>query len=138
MRRAVLVLAVIAFMATPLLPASAARQRDPLPTVEILKVTGPQPGPEGESEFIFHIDAHDPNGVITEVIVEFGDNSIVFAHTYCVIFGPGEVAHMQIGHAYEAPGTYTVQAWAISVSNCSGRGHYQESKPDVEQVTISF
>lgn len=137
MRRA-LVLVVIALMVTPVLPASAERRRDPRPTVEIVGVTGPQEGPEGEAEHIFQIDAHDPNGVITEVIVEFGDNSIVFAHTYCVIFGPGEVAHMQIGHAYEAPGTYTVQAWAISVSNCSGRGHYQESKPDVEQVTITF
>lgn len=81
MRRA-LGLVVIALMAMPVQPASAERRRDPRPTVEIVSVTGPQEGPEGESEYIFHIDAHDPNGVITEVIVEFGDNSTVFAHTY--------------------------------------------------------
>lgn len=120
-------------------PGAARGPRSPRPTVEILGVElGSEPGPEGEVEHIFSIDAHDPDGIITEVIVEFGDNSVVFAHTYCVIFGPGEVAHMKIGNHYETSGTYTVKAWAISVPECSeyGFNHSQESKPDVERFRI--
>lgn len=123
--------------------ASAARKPrkapNPLPTVEILGVEpGTEPGPEGELEQIFSIDAYDPNGIITEVIVEFGDGSVSFAHTYCVIFGPGEVAHMKIGHSYQASGTYTVRAWATSVPECSEFGfeNPQESAPDVARFTI--
>jgi hypothetical protein len=144
MRKLLAASMVLAFLIAIVPSASAApppgRGPNPRPSVEILGVQpGTEPGPEGELEHVFSIDAYDPNGIITEVIVQFGDNSIAFAHTYCVIFGPGEVAHMQIGHAYQESGTYTVRAWAISVPECSEFGfeHSQESRPDVERFAIT-
>jgi hypothetical protein len=143
--RKILAASFVASLLFALVPGAAAappagKGRDPKPWVKILGVTrATEPGPEGELEHVFDIDAYDPNGIITEVIVKFGDNSISFAHTYCVIFGPGEVAHMKIGHAYRQSGKYTVQAWALSVPECSEYGfeHSQESPPDVRRFGIT-
>ena len=144
MRKLLVVGLVVATLFSMVPSASAApppgRGPGPRPTVEILGVRpGTEPGPEGEMEHIFSIEAHDPDGIITEVVVQFGDNSIAFAHTFCVIFGPGEVAHMEIGHAYQESGTYTVRAWAESVPECSEFGfqHAQGSRPDVGRFAIT-
>ena len=142
--RKLLASSIVAATLVGLVPAASAapppgRGPNARPTVEILGVElGTEPGPEGEVEHIFSIDAHDPDGVITEVVVEFGDNSVAFAHTFCVIFGPGEVAHMRIGHSYLESGTYLVRAWTTSVPECSEFGfeHSQESRPDVERFAI--
>lgn len=114
-------------------PASAGEPR--IPRVEILGLDGTATGPEGELEHIIAIDARDPDGYITEVQVEFSDGGIVFAHTYCVLFGKGETAHMRIGHSFPGPGTYEVHARALSVRECGARG-YQRSRWDIAEVTI--
>ncbi len=134
MKQSLVAVLAAAMLVTSASPASAAPQR---PTVEILGVTVEQNW-EGQWEHVFDIDAHDPDGVITEVTVQFGDRSVAFAHTYCVIFGPGEVAHMRIGHVYSASGNYIVRAWATSVPECSEWGfeHHQTSAPDVERFLI--
>jgi hypothetical protein len=132
MKRLVVLAASLTLVGVLAPPASAAR--NPKPTVEILGVSY-------DTEFqehTFAIDAHDPDGVITEVTVQFGDRSIAFASTFCVIFGPGEVAHMRIGHAYESSGNYVVRAWATSVPECTewGYEHHQTSHPDVARFHI--
>jgi hypothetical protein len=114
-------------------PTSASESRRP--SVEILGLDGTATGPEGEVEHIIAIDARDLDGIITEVQVEFSNGTIVFAHTYCVLFGKGETAHMRIGNSFPGPGTYEVHARALSVRECGARGS-QHSRWDVEQVTI--
>ena len=106
-----------------------------IPVVDILGLDGTSIGPEGELEHVIAIDAVDVDGVITEVQVEISDGTIIFAHTYCVIFGKGETAHMRIGHSFPGPGTYEVHARALSVRECGARG-YQRSRWDVAEVTI--
>lgn len=127
-------LATLAFVALAAPPASAAR--NPKPTVEILGVSYD----ETWNEHVFDIEAYDPDGIITEVTVQFGDRSIAFAHTYCVIFGPGEVARMRIGHQYQQSGRYVVRAWATSVPECSEQGFedHQTSRPDVGRFAIEL
>ena len=135
MRRMIsLVLATAAVVALTAAPAAAAR--NPKPSVQILGVSYDPTW----NEHVFDIEAYDPNGIITEVTVQFGDRSIAFAHTYCVIFGPGEVAQMRIGHQYAASGNYIVRAWATSVPECSEWGfeHHQQSRPDVGRFHIEL
>jgi hypothetical protein len=105
------------------IPANAGEPR--VPTVKILGIIGSQTGPEGEVEHTLALDARDPDGYITEVQLEFSDGVIVFAHTYCILFGKGETAHMEIGHVFPGPGTYEVHARALSVRECGARGSQQ-------------
>ena len=134
MRKALLLAAAsICLLLATAVPVAAGEPR--IPRVDILGLDGTATGPEGELEHIIAIDARDPDGYITEVQVEFSDGGIVFAHTYCVLFGKGETAHMRIGHSFPGPGTYEVHARALSVRECGARG-YQRSRWDVAEVTI--
>lgn len=134
--RKVLIASVAAALVMAL-PQPARADLHARPTVEIIGVTLEQNW-EGQWEHVYEIEAHDRDGVITEVVVQFGDRSVAFAHTYCVIFGEGEVAHMRIGHVYQESGTYIVRAMATSVPECSEYGfeHHQDSPPDVERFDI--
>ena len=79
----------------------------------------------------FIIDAVDPRGAITEVIVDWGDNSISFAHTFCLQGEErGTPAHLILDHYYEQPGEYTVTVYAVSKPRCfSPSGTARESEP---------
>jgi hypothetical protein len=137
MRRCMIVgLLTISTLAVFAGPADAHHAR---PTLHISGISGPQSGFEGEVEHVLSIDAIDPDGVIVEVVVDFGDRGRTWASTFCAIFGPGENAHMEIPHAYAQPGSYTVRAFATSVSECGNPDAIvQESPVDAERVTISF
>lgn len=132
-RRIVFISMAVLTLLSLAVPASASEAR--IPSVQILGVVGTGEGPEGEVEHIVAIDARDPDGIITEVQVEFVGGSIVFAHTYCFLFGKGETAHMRIGNAFPGPGTYEVHARAFSVRECGARGS-QRSRVAIGEVTI--
>ncbi len=59
--------------------------------------------------------AHDPDGVIWDVAVWWGDRSFSLATTYCVEgTNPGEPVRVLLGHEYQKRGTYGVRVQVTS------------------------
>ena len=97
-------------------------------------------GPEGEQEYELVLEAFDPDGVIWEVQVYWGDQSITFAHTYCVQgTEPGTRAPMRIPHTYPEPGTYRARVQVTSYSTCpwlGGEPAEQHSRWYTKRLTL--
>lgn len=133
MKRIVLLLAVLL-----LVPAGAveARVKNPLPKVEISSIAKVHPDRERSTEYLITIDAMDPNGVMSELAVDFGDGVMVWMLLACdpETTQPGDTVTQEIAWTY-APGTYTVRAWGFSTSECFS-GTFQESRIDVAQLIV--
>lgn len=70
---------------------------------------------------MLRVIAHDPDGVIWDVAVWWGDRSFAVASTFCVEGkSPGEPVRVLLGHEYPGPGTYTVRVQVTSYSTCEG------------------
>ena len=70
-------------------------------------------------ESILRVIAHDPDGVISDVAVWWGDHSFSLATTYCVEGqNTGEPVRVLMGHEYTKPGTYTVRVQVTSYPSC--------------------
>jgi len=79
----------------------------------------PRVGPES----ILRVIAHDPDGVIWDVAVWWGDQSFSLATTYCVEGqNTGEPVRVLMGHEYRRPGTYTVRVQVTSYPSCDAAG----------------
>lgn len=138
-RRATLLVALVVGTTLMAGPALAAKP-SPRPTIEIHGLTGPHVGPEGEREWWLQLTAHDPDGVIWEVEVRWGDRSVSWATTFCVQGStPGTPAPMTIPHSYAAPGRYVVRVHAQSYSQCpfEGPATEQVSRPYAARVTAA-
>ena len=96
-------------------------------------------GPEGEPEWILSVDALDPDGVIWELAVRWGDGTMSWASTFCVQGGdPGTPAHLEIPTTYQASGHYRIQVEATSVPGCFvGPGGEQTSRPVTKMFTVT-
>ena len=123
MRRIVLVIASIA--STGLLARGAVGHPptvgEPVATTrppEILLArwdAKPRAGVESQLRVI----AHDPDGVVWDVAIWWGDQSFAQASTYCVEGkSPGEPVRVLVGHEYAEPGAYTIRVQVASVSAC--------------------
>ena len=121
--------------------ASAATAANPKPTAAITRFYGPVGAP-GSEEWRVVVDAGDPNGVIWEVDVLWGDGAISYATTECVQgHTPGAPAHLVIPHNYTHSGVYRLQAVAISYQRCpldGPPGREQHSTPAERTVTVKF
>jgi hypothetical protein len=101
-------------------PAQAGGRPDG-PQLTINGFSGPTPAddPEQQWQWTLAVTAQDPDGVVVEVEVRWGDGAIAYAHTYCVFTGdPGTPVDMRIPHSYAAPGAYTVRARAVTLPTC--------------------
>jgi hypothetical protein len=131
-RWAAALLTVVSATSLASAPAHAARL-SPGPTVEIHGLTGPHVGPEGEREWWLRLTAHDPDGIIWEIEVTWGDRSVSWATTFCVQGStPGMPAPMTIPHSYPAPGRYVARVHAQSYDQCPFEG------PASDQVSRTY
>ena len=130
MRRAVLILTVALF-ALQGLPADAAR--NPRPRVAIASVEPIQPGPEGTTEYRIRLEAADPDGIISELFLDFGDGVVLSMLLICT--EPGETIVQEVTWSY-APGKYKLRAWGFSTSGCF-EGTVQESRRDSEKIKVA-
>lgn len=72
--------------------------------------------------------AHDPNSWISEIQVRWEDpeqaGGAIFAHTYCLqdpeFKDPGTPAKLKLDLEFDHPGSYRVEARAISSNRCEG------------------
>lgn len=79
-----------------------------------------------DPEWWLTVDTWDPDGVVWEVQVDFGDRSATVASTWCAQGDrPGAHAVLRIPHRYARPGTYEVRARVSSFPRCPTRGRRQ-------------
>jgi hypothetical protein len=120
-RRNVVVLAAATAALVGLSVPAHAAGRPQSPQLTINGFSGPTPGydPEAPWDWTLDVTAQDPDGVVVEVEVRWGDGSVSWAHTYCFLApDPGVPHDMLIPHSYAAPGTYTVRARAVTLPTC--------------------
>ena len=88
--------------------------------------------------------AHDPDSWISEVQVQWqdaqGNGGVVFAHTGCVqdpdYSDPGTPAKLRIPVNFENPGTYHLEARAISSFKCRGGEDSRTSRTIERDVVV--
>lgn len=140
LRSALLVPTAVALLVSLTTPAHAANPR-PRPQVTIGQLTDPSEGFDGEQEWWLSVDAIDPDGVIWEVTVQWGDGLVAWATTGCVQGAdPGTPAHLIIPHSYAKPGRYRVTVEASSLQACpfyGPGGVEQSSRPVTKLMTVS-
>ena len=131
---AICLTAMSALLVSVSTPAQAARP-GPRPQITIGSLTGPHDGADSGPEWTLSVDAVDPDGVIWEVAVRFGDGGITWATTFCLQGGvPGTPAHLEIPHTYAESGRYRVQVEATSVPACFGEGGAGQSSRPVTKI----
>ena len=135
MRRLVACTTAILLLAAWASPAAA--QPSPRPTATLVG-TGVIPTELGEEASI-EVTARDPDGIITEIEIHWGDGSISFAHSYPCLIHPtpeaGDEHRFLVSNPYENPGTYTVRYIVHSTPDCSGNGPDQHSRPYTVRLT---
>ena len=126
----------VALAATGLLlslgaPAQAAG-RPGAPQLAVHGLSGPTPSddPEQAWQWTLEVTAQDPDGVVVEVEVRWGDGAVAYAHTYCMFApDPGTPVDMVIPHSYAKPGSYTVRARAVTLPTCWAEWDEHETTP---------
>lgn len=131
MKRAFLVLAVV-LLALQAAPAHAG-ERNVRPRIEIAGVELVQPGPDGTTEYRISLEAVDPDGIISEVALDFGDGVVVWLLLICT--ERGETVVQDVTWSY-APGKYKLRAWGYSTTGCF-EGAIQESRRDSKMIKVA-
>ena len=130
MRRSVASALAVALIVSWAAPAEAARP-SPRPTARLIG-TGTTSTWQGEEAYI-EVVGSDPDGIITEIEVYWGDGSISFAHSYPCLIGPtpapGDPHRFLVSNLYQEPGTYHVRYVVHSTPDCTGEGVDQHSRP---------
>lgn len=128
----------LALLATGLLVASTgAAAADPgheRPEITVFRFVD-TPVKAGTDETL-KVVAHDPDSWISEIQVQWedvsGNGGVVFAHTYCVqdpdYSDPGTPARLKIPIYFDQPGSYHVEARAISEIECRGGNEKRTSR----------
>ena len=133
MKRAALLL--FAILLLPGGPA-VARATNPAPHAEITLTQLTQSTPRRPAEVLIQVEAADPNALITELMIDFGDGAVVWLLLACDPKSPaGTPVKQELTWSY-APGVYEVHAVAYSVTHCS-RGAYQQSAPAVATIVVT-
>ena len=111
-------------------PATAA-PASPRPTATLLS-TGTLTTELGEEVYL-EVSAQDPDGIITEIEIYWGDGSISFAHSYPCLIPPlpeaGDAHRFLVSNPYQEPGRYNVRYVVHSTSGCDGEALDQHSRP---------
>ena len=135
MRRTVAFTAAVLVLAIWATPASAARR--PRPTATLVD-TGTITTEQGDETYL-EVLARDPDGIITEIEVRWGDGSFTFAHSYpCFLPSvpePGTTHRYLVSNPYQEPGTYRVQYVVHSISGCDAPITEQHSRPYTIRLT---
>lgn len=133
MRRTVLLL-----VALLLVPASTAeaKEKNQRPRVRIGTIVETGPGEDGTTQFTIPIHAVDPDGVISELVLDFGDGVVLFMLMFCdpETTRPGDPITQEVTWSY-APGTYKLRALGYSTPECF-EGEFQESKRDSAHLRV--
>ncbi len=89
------------------------------PRPEIVAVVFVHPPIHARTEENLRVRAVDVDGVLAEVQVEWGDQSLTEASTYCVQGDEiGAPAKLLIPHRYLKAGSYRVRVRAVSLPTC--------------------
>lgn len=107
-------------------PALAAPS--PAPRVQIGELGPAVVGPDGQAEHWLEVTARDPDGIITEITVEWEGESgttVIFASRSCFLIpsAPGETVAMSIPVNVPEPGRYQAHVHAHSVESCGDSVH---------------
>lgn len=129
MKRAVLFLTVLL-----LLPATAAEAgtRNAHPTIRFGTITpSTEPG-----AYVIPLEAVDPDGVVTELALDFGDGVVLQMLLFCdpETTRPGDPVSQEITWSY-APGKYKLRAVATSTPDCFS-GPFQDGHPAVAHLKV--
>ncbi len=130
--KAVVVSLVVAALLVPASPAQA-KPRNAKPRIQITEVAPVGPGPEGTTEYRIVVEAVDPDGIVSEVALEFGDGAIVWLLLACG--APGETAVQELNWSYP-PGKYKLRSWAYSTSDCYA-GQVQETRVGRKHLRVA-
>lgn len=141
MRRTAVLLTVALTWGTIALPAQA-HPGHPGPRITRFEFVDP-PLKSGSSERLVII-AHDPNSWISEIQVFWEDEDmtggVIFADTFCVqdpsFQQPGTRAKLKLDVTFDHPGSYHVEARAISEKRCEGGNDTRFSKTAEQDVTV--
>jgi hypothetical protein len=125
MKRA-LVLAIAVALLFPAAPALAAG-RNTKPVVKIASVE-----PLGAGDYRIRLEASDPDGIISELFLDFGDGVVLSMLLICG--EPGETVVQEITWSY-APGRYKLRAFGYSTSECFA-GEVQQSRADKAKIKV--
>jgi hypothetical protein len=133
MKRVVLFAA--AFLLLPAVPVHA-KGHNARPRVNIASIVA-HPATGDAVEHRITIEAFDPDGVIGELAVDFGDGVMVFILLACDpdTARPGDPVIYEIDWTY-APGKYKVAAWGYSTPECFS-GEFQESRKDKARLKVA-
>ncbi|MGH2727119.1 MAG: hypothetical protein ACRDKS_09095 [Actinomycetota bacterium] len=128
MKRLILSLAVLL-----VIPAAAdARSPNPPPDVDV-SVAKAHPDRVRSNEYVIAVDAIDPNGMMSELMIDLGDGAVVWMLLACPDT-PGEPVTQEITWTY-APGEYTIRASGFSTTGCFS-GPVQESREDSVHLIV--
>jgi hypothetical protein len=126
--------AVAIYLVIGAAPASATAS--PLPQARLVGTGLIRVGQSVES--YIKVKARDVDGIITEIDVLWGDNSVSFASSYpCLIKPtpkPGTPHRFLVSHRYDKPGRYTVKYVVYSISDCSPSAFEQHSTEYTAQL----
>jgi hypothetical protein len=126
---------LLVLVALLLLPATAAeaKARNEHPTIRIGTIVA---SPDEPGAFVIPLDAVDPDGVIGELALDFGDGVVLFMLMFCdpETTRPGDLIHQEITWNY-APGKYKLRAVASSTPDCFS-GPFQDSRPAVKHLKV--
>ena len=133
MKRTLVVLVTVMSAMSLTLPAAADPGHD---RPKITRFEFAQPALKSGINETLIVTAHDPNSWIQEIQVQWedanGDGGVVFAHTFCVqdpdYSDPGTVAKLKIPIFFDQPGSYHVEARALSSIRCEVGNNDQTSR----------
>jgi hypothetical protein len=130
MKRVILMLAALL-----LLPATAAEAvgRNAHPTIRFGTIVASADTP---GAWVIPLEAIDPDGVVTELALDFGDGVILQMLLFCdpATTRPGDPVSQEITWSY-APGTYKLRAVATSTPDCFS-GPFQDSHPAAAHLKV--
>ena len=141
MKRTLVSVLTIVTVMVPVVPAGADPGHD---RPKITRFEFAQPALKSGINETLIVTAHDPNSWIQEIQVKWedanGDGGVVFAHTFCVQdpdrSDPGTVAKLKIPVTFDHPGSYHVEARALSAIRCEPGNNDQTSRTMEMDVVV--
>jgi hypothetical protein len=135
--------ALVLLSTVAVVPSATADPGHERPKITVFRFQQP-PLKSGINETL-KVVAHDPDSWISEIQVSWadaaGDGGVVFAHTFCVqdpdFSDPGTPAVLKIPIMFEKPGSYHLEARAISEIECQGGNETRFSRTLEKTVEVT-